>query len=67
MYTKWIHHGEAEAVSSTDPSIGESIDEMFAVLNDVAGINDDHDMLDEIEVGIEDMQYDEFKDLLSEL
>ena len=40
---------------------------MFAVLNDVAGINNDHDMLDETEVGIEDTQYDEFKDLLSEL
>ena len=40
---------------------------MFAVLNDVAGINDDHDILDEIEVSIEDTQYDEYKDLLSEL
>ena len=50
MYTKWIHHGKAEAVSSIDPGVGESIDEMFAVLNDVVGINDDHNMLDETEV-----------------
>ena len=40
---------------------------MFVVLNDVAGINDEFYMLDQIEVGIEDTQYDEFKDLLSEL
>ena len=37
------------------------------MLNDVFGINDDYDMLDETEVGIEDTQYDEFKDLLSEI
>ena len=67
MYTKWIHHGKVKAVSSTDLLVSESIDEMFAVLNDVAEINDNHDMLDETEIGIEDMQYDEFKDLLSEL
>ena len=60
-----MHHGEVEAVLSTDPAVNESIDKMFAVLNDAAGINDDHDLLDEIEVGIEDMQYYEFKDLLS--
>ena len=67
MYTKQIHHGKAEAVSSIDPSVGESTDEMFVVFNDVAGINDDHDMSNEIEVGIEDAQYDEFKDILSKL
>ena len=67
MYTKWIHHGEVEAVSSIDPVVSESTDKIFTVLNDVAGINDDHDMLDEIVVGIKDMQYDEVKDLLSEL
>ena len=37
------------------------------MLNDVEGINDDHDMLDETEIGIEDTEYDEFKDLLSDL
>ena len=67
MYTKWIHYGEAETVSSTDLSVGESMDEMFAVLNDVVGINDDHDILDETKVGIEDTQDDKFKDLLFEL
>ena len=64
MYTKWIHHGKAEAILKTDPGVGQSVDEMFEVLNDVVGINDDHDILDEIEVGIEDTQYNEFKDIL---
>ena len=54
MYTKWIHHGKVEAASSTDPIVSELIEEMFVVWNDVAGINDDHDTLDETEVGIED-------------
>ncbi|XP_024028689.1 uncharacterized protein LOC112093778 [Morus notabilis] len=40
---------------------------MFEVLEDVAGINDDNEMLDETHVDLEDAQYDEFKDLLSEL
>ena len=67
MYIKWIHHGEAQTVLSTEPVVGELIDEMFAVLNDVAGINDENDMFDGAKAGIEDTEYDEFKDLLSEL
>ena len=54
MYTKWIHHGEAQTILSTEPVVGESINEMFAVLNDIAGINDENDILDGTEVGIED-------------
>ena len=43
MYTKWIHHGEAEVVLSIEPGVSKSIDEMFAVLNDVMWINDEND------------------------
>ena len=41
MYTKWIHHNETIAVSNTKLGVGEWIDEMFVILNDVAGINDE--------------------------
>ena len=45
MYTKWIHHSKVEPISSTDLVVNELIDKMFVVLNDVARINDDHNML----------------------
>ena len=38
IYTKWIHHGKADVISSTESGVAESIDEMFAILNDVAGL-----------------------------
>ncbi|KAK6158587.1 hypothetical protein DH2020_005901 [Rehmannia glutinosa] len=39
-YTKWVFHGESY---STVPTISESVDEMAAVLNDVAGASEAHD------------------------
>ncbi|EXB97049.1 hypothetical protein L484_014660 [Morus notabilis] len=53
LYRTWIYHGEVEAVSGVDPIVNQPVDEMFAVLEDVAGINDDHRMLDETHVDLE--------------
>ena len=50
-----------------DPIVGESVDEIFAVLNDVAGINNENDMLDGVAIDIDDKKCDEFNDLLFEL
>ena len=42
-YTTWIYHGEVRPAAAV---VSESVDEMFAVLNDVAGISDDHETMD---------------------
>ena len=38
MYIKWLYHGEAQTILDADPVVGKLIDEIFTVLNDVAGI-----------------------------
>lgn len=69
LYTRWIYHGKEELVETAADVVNEPVDEMVAIIHDVAGINDDDDdMTGDIQVDLlDDVQYDEFKDLLSDL
>lgn len=62
LYTNWIHHGEEELVGTAVDVVSELVDEMVAVIHDVARINDDDDMIGDVQVVmLDDEQHDEFK------